>query len=300
MRIAVTGGTGLVGRFIVEAALARGHHVTVLSRRAPPAGFFSTDLRYQAFHLGDRVSLPSDTEALVHAAFSHLPGRYRGGEGDDPDGFLRANLDGSTRLFEAAVQAGVGRLIFLSSRAVYGDYPPGTTLVESMEARPDTLYGRVKREAERALEGIAGAASVRATGVYGPAGPGQRHKWADLFDAFLQGDTVPPRVATEVHGQDLAGAVLRLLGPEVGGLTGDAFNVSDMLLDRHDLLREVAVVAGRGGPLPQRADPSAVNMMDCSRLRARGWLPGGMERLRASLPKMLDNRVTQPGTRGTP
>ncbi|RBI87558.1 hypothetical protein DRV85_01110 [Rhodosalinus halophilus] len=286
MRLAITGGTGLVGRFLVEEALAAGDRVTVLTRRPPAPGFFSGAVDHAAFDLGGPPPALDGMDALIHAGLSHVPGKYRGGEGDDPEGFLSANRDGTLRLFEAAARAGVGRVIFLSSRAVYGGYPPGTELTEEMPPRPDTLYGKVKAEAEAALADLRGGVALRATGVYGPAGPGQRHKWADLFDNFLAGGEIVPRRGTEVHGEDLAAAARILLTAPEERLGEGVFNVSDILLDRRDLLAEVARATGCAHPLPPASD-APVSVMRCHRLRALGWRPGGMPRLRASLPALL-------------
>ena len=284
MRLAVTGGTGFVGRFIVEDGLAAGHAVTVLARRPPLPGAFSAPVRHAAYDLGNSPPPLAGFDALVHAAFDHLPGRYRGGEGDDPAGFLRRNLDGSVALFRAAAAGGVGRIVFLSSRAVYGAYPPGTGLTEDMEPRPDTLYGRAKRETEVALADLSGTVgiSLRATGVYGPAGPGRPHKWAGLLDRFRRRVPIAPRAGTELHGADLAGAVRLLLDTAPGGV----FNASDIVLDRRDLLTQVVSITGWQGILPARS-PDPVSAMATDRLRDLGWTPGGMARLRAALPSMI-------------
>ncbi|WP_101341978.1 NAD-dependent epimerase/dehydratase family protein [Cereibacter azotoformans] len=271
MRLALTGAGGIVGRFIAEAARAAGHDLVLLSRG--PAG--SPDEHRPYDLLGPPPPL-GDVEALVHCAFQHVPGRYRGGEGADPAGFRRANLDGSLRLFEAMRGR---RIVFLSSRAVFDGYPPGTLLTEGMPTCPDSLYGQVKAEAETALV-AAGGASLRATGVYGPA---PDHKWRSLFDDFRAGRPIPPRAATEIHGSDLAAAVLLLLQREETG----AFHASDLLLDRHDLLAEVARLTGLSRPLPPRADASQVSPLDCRRLSALGWRPGGRELLLRTLPLMI-------------
>ncbi len=281
MRLAITGATGLVGRFLTDAALREGFEVTTLGRRP---GQFSAPVAHLSYDLREAPPALDGFDALIHAAFLHEPGRYRGGEGDDPEGFLTANLEGTQRLFRAA--QGLDRVLFLSSRAVYGDHPPGTVLTETTPLRPDTLYGRVKADAEAALAALPVAgASLRATGVYGPPGPGQRHKWADLFEKFLSGGPVTPRVATEVHGADLASAAILLLRSEREAIRGP-WNVSDLLLDRHDLLTEVAALTG--GPMPPpRADAAKVSAMDCSRLQSLGWQPGGCERLRETIPALL-------------
>lgn len=150
-RWAVTGGTGLVGRFIVNDLLARGVTVTVLGRRAPAPGTFDGPVGFLPYDLDDASPDLRGFAGVVHAAFDHVPGRYRGGEGDDPETFRRRNVDGSLRLFETARSAGISRTVFLSSRAVLGGYPAGTTLTEDLPVKPDTLYGAVKAEVETAL-----------------------------------------------------------------------------------------------------------------------------------------------------
>jgi len=280
MRIAVTGGTGLVGRFLVEEALRRGQVVTVMGRTPPRAGSFSAPVRFLPYDLNTAPPPLDDQDALVHAAFDHVPGKYRGGEGDDPAGFLARNLNGTLALFAAAKSAGLHRTVFLSTRAVYGDYPEGTPLDETLPPRPDTLYAKVKLDAELALTGQ--GVSLRATGVYGPPGPGQTHKWADLFDDFAQGRPIARRVATEVHGADLAKAVQIALG----GDPPPVLNVSDLVLDRHDLLTEVARITGWTTTPPDRAT-APVSAMETGRLRALGWVPSGMNGLRAALREML-------------
>ncbi|NBB83312.1 MAG: NAD-dependent epimerase/dehydratase family protein [Alphaproteobacteria bacterium] len=287
MRVAVTGGTGLVGRVFVEAALARGDAVTVLGRRAPAPRLFSAPVVFRPFQLGGAAPDLEGAELLIHAALDHLPGRYRGGEGDDPAGFLRRNVDGTARLVRAARAAGIGAAVFLSSRAVYGAHPPGTRLSEDMEPRPDTLYGRAKLEGEAALAaecGGARAVALRATGVFGPPGPGQTHKWADLFARAMAGEPVPPRIGTEIYGPDLADAARRAL---TAAAPPAVLNVSGLVLDRRDLLAALARHLGRPLPLPPAGDPATVSEMDTARLHALGWRPSGWPALEHTLAKIV-------------
>lgn len=292
-RIVVSGGTGYVGRFIVERLLADDMAVSVLGRTRPDADFFSGSVDFVEFRLGDQVAdgVFAGAEAFIHAAFDHVSGRYRGGEGDDPDTFIRRNRDGSTPLFDAAARVGVARAVFLSSRAVYGSQPAGAELSEDMQPRPDTLYGQVKLETEQMLAAMAGSGFepviLRVTGVYGPAGRGRRHKWAHMFRTFLSGETVPSRIATEVHGVDVAAAVAQMLDAPPGSVAGEVFNVSDLLLDRSDLLALVGEAAGFSGTLPPRADTGAVNVMSTAKLRRLGWKPGGEVLLKKTVEAML-------------
>ncbi len=270
MRIALTGATGLVGQFIAAHLLANGHTLVALGRAPSQHGG-----THRPWRLGDPAPL-ADCDALIHAAFAHVPGRYRGGEGSDPQGFLRRNLDGTLRLWEDA--RGLPT-VFLSSRAVYDGLPPGTVLTEDLPLAPNSLYGQVKLAAETALH-AQGGASLRATGVYGPPAPGQRHKWADLFDAFARGDPILPAIGTEVHGSDLARAVTLLLTAPPG-----PYNACDLLLDRRDLLARWSAITGGRGHRPERANQRP-NVMDCARLRSLGWTPGGEAALDAALRAM--------------
>ncbi|EKF18054.1 NAD-dependent epimerase/dehydratase family protein [Nitratireductor pacificus] len=293
----VSGGTGLVGRFIVGALLEAGHRVTVMGRQQPVDGFFGGPVAFAPLTLEPRVAstgLFEGGDFFVHAAFDHEPGKYRGGEGQDAEGFRRRNLDGSVALFRAARAAGVARTVFLSSRAVYGPRPAGELLDEQDECRPDTLYGTVKLEAERELAGLTGAdftgVSLRVTGVYGPAGASRRHKWADLFGDYLAGRAIAPRVGTEVHGRDVGAAVRLVLEAPADTVAGRVFNVSDLLLDRRDLLALVARAVGCGYSLPEPGDKGSVNAMTTARLTALGWQPGGTALLQQTVIQLLASR----------
>ncbi len=271
VRVLLTGGSGYVGGFVAPALAAAGHVVTHLARR-PPAGGSA----WLPFDLAAPPPRLPVADALVHLAFDHAPGRYRGGEGDDPDGFLRRNRDGSLALIEAAGVAGA-RVIFLSSRAVYGDGRGGETLRETDPLAPDSLYGEMKFEVEAAVFAHGGAA-LRATGVYGRPAGAATHKWSELFADYLAGHPVTPRVATEIHGDDLATAVLALLAaPDPAG----PWNASDILLDRSDLLAAVAARTGCTRPPPPRAPSPPPGVMATERLHGLGWRPGGLDRLDA-------------------
>lgn len=291
----VTGGTGFVGRFIVEHLLGSGHEVRITGRKAPKEGFFSKPVAFFRAGLEEPEQFEaalSGADCLVHAAFDHLPGRYRGGEGNDPEGFGRRNLDGTIALFEGARQAGVSRAVFLSSRAVYGSrWPTGVLLEEAAVPRPDTLYGEVKLVGEHELERLSGSAtfcgvSLRLTGVYGSAGKGAANKWDGLFRDYLAGRQVPVRVGTEVHGADVASAVLLMLESPADAVRGRVFNVSDVTVDTRDILEVVQAAKQVSHPLPPASDKIPVNAMSTAWITALGWRPGGMALFRQAVRRM--------------
>lgn len=266
MKVAITGASGLVGRGFVADAQVRGDQVVALTR--------------PDFDLAGPVPRLNGVDLLIHAGFAHVPGRYRGGEGDDPEGFVKINRDGSIRLFEQAARDGVGAIAFVSTRAVYGRAARGEPLLETRKPDPDTLYGQVKYEAEQALSRLdIPSVSLRSTGVYGP-GPG--HKWEQLFTKYLGGKHIDARVGTEVHVADLANAARIALN---GG--APMVNVSDIIVDRADLLSAVAKIAPCDHRPPPHADAQSLNVADCTRLNDLGWVPCGWAGLRQALPEML-------------
>lgn len=293
--ILVTGAGGRVGRFIVDHLLAHDYDVTAAGREAPSLSTFSKTVPHVHFVL-DPMAAFEDTvagfDALVHCAFSHQPGHYRGGEGDDVAGFWQANYLATVRLFQAAARAGVKRGVFLSSRAVYDGQPAGSDVDEKTPCYPHSHYGAMKIACERHLADVSDAgdmaiASLRATGIYGSASAGGEHKWSDLFTDYLAGKTITPRCGTEVHGSDLARAVQLILEAPADQIAGHAFNVSDIMLDRRDLLALVQRITGSVHPLPNAADARRYNVASTAKLEALGWRPGGMALLEKEIAGLL-------------
>ena len=293
----VSGGTGFVGRFIVNGLIEAGHHVRVIGRHAPHRGDFVGPVAFMTASLGDEIDWSpafNGASNFIHAAFDHLPGQFRGGEGGDPEGFKVRNINGTEALFRAAKSAGVSRTIFLSTRAVYGTQPPGKVLDEDTRPHADTLYGEVKLAGERRLQALADetftTTSLRVTGVYGPAAAGREDKWTPLIRDWLAGRTIEPRAGTEVHGRDVARAVELLLEASPEAVTGKVFNVSDLMVDRSDILaiaQEAAGLSGMAHPLPPAADVSAFNVMSTTRLQALGWQPGGRRLLQETVRDLV-------------
>ncbi len=275
-KVLVSGATGFVGRYIVEGLLSAGHNVLAAGRTPPPVGLFSRPVEFEFLALDpqrDQRRSFAGIDAFIHGAFDHVPGRYRGGEGEDPEGFRHRNFDGTVRLFEEAKAQGVRHTIFLSSRAVYDGIPKGTALKEDMALSPSSLYGEVKLDAETALARLSSSdfatASLRLTGVYGDLRP---NKWDGLFDNYRAGRPVPSRGGTEVHGRDVASAVQVLLDTDTRQTNGQSFNVSDLLLDTRGILERIP--APPGAVLPAAADTTSINIMDTQAIRSLGWRPG--------------------------
>ena len=152
MRALVTGGAGFIGSHVVRLLLADGNSVRVLDN-------FSTGCRENLGEIAENVewitgdirdretcrAACAGTECVFHlAAFISVPGSVA-----DPVGADAINIQGTLNVLLAARDAGVRRLVFSSSSAIYGD-----TLVvptpETITPRPISPYGLEKLYGEHA------------------------------------------------------------------------------------------------------------------------------------------------------
>lgn len=279
MHILITGASGQLGRFITARLRQDGHKITCLGRTASDV---SGD-EFIKWDLEDRDFVLPQADVLIHCALSHVPGKYRGGEGEDPHGFIARNVEGTQALFDAAKAAGVGHCLFLSSRAVYAGEADWGVLTEASEVEPNTFYGQSKYAGELSLQVLCEdsfkGTVLRATGVYGCPPGLSSHKWQELFAEFASGEPIGPRLGTEVHGEDLAEAVALILAKrEETEAPFDIYNVSDILLDRGELLKLYSDAHELNAVVPPRA-PGPVGVMDVAKLVKLGWSPGGKAKL---------------------
>lgn len=291
---AITGATGYVGRFVTAELQRRGMTVRALARPGSDRSGFAEapewvegDLRAQAA----LARLVDGADAVVHLAYEHVPGRYRGGEGEDLPAWLEANLNGSLRLLLAARAAGVQRFIFLSSRAVFSRTEPGRELDETHPVSPDTHYGAYKAAVEAFLRSFAHSSAmqtcaVRATGVYGITWPPQRSKWWGLVQAVLKDEPIlSSGGGTEVYGGDVARVIAHLLTAEIAGI--DAVHLSDLYVTHREVVRLARAFAGRPGPLPPAPSAPPQNVLVSRVLPQLGLTLGGSAQLEAVIAEMV-------------
>jgi nucleoside-diphosphate-sugar epimerase len=292
--VALTGATGYVGRFVVSELQHRGVQVRALARPesdrrgfAAPIDWIEGDLRSP-----DALrALVYGASAIVHMAYEHVPGRYRGGEGDDLDAWLAANVTGSLRLLTLAQQAGVSRLVFLSSRAVFSHTEPGRLLDESHPISPDTHYGAYKAAVESFLLSFRcrrdmQTFAVRPTGVYGVTWPMERSKWWDLVVRVMDGAAdFPAGGGTEVYGGDVARVIWALLSQQ--HVKNSVFHLSDLFVTHRDVVRLARRFAQRPGPLPPTTPSPPANPLECRNLHALGIQLGGMSALETTIQNLV-------------
>jgi UDP-glucose 4-epimerase len=153
VQIAITGGSGRLGRHVVQALASHRPRVIDLTPPADPS---------VAFHPADLRDLGALTAALQRIeVVVHLGGIDRSMATDDA-ATMQVNALGTWNLFEASRLAGIRRVVHCSSSSVTGIDPSNPTmpphylpLDEAHEARPTDAYGLSKLCGERIAEAYA-------------------------------------------------------------------------------------------------------------------------------------------------
>ena len=161
MRILATGGAGYIGTHVVLDLLEAGHDVVVVDdfstgQRQAIARAQELAGRRCAVVEADIADGPRMTAALEGVdAVIHFAAYKRVGESmEAPEDYFRNNLGGMTSLLSSMVAAGVDRLVYSSSAAVYGTQTV-LPIGEEAAGRPDSPYGLTKWHGEQLLDWMA-------------------------------------------------------------------------------------------------------------------------------------------------
>ena len=292
----MTGGAGYVGAVVAAQLVEAGHDVVVLDD-------LSTG---HADAIPDGTTLVSGTiqdagkelvgvEAVLHFAAKSLVGESVA----HPELYWQNNVCGTRALLDAMRAHGVGRMVFSSTAATYGE-PEESPISETAPARPTNPYGASKLAVDHMLAGEATAYGLAATslryfnvaGAYGRHG--ERHAVeTHLIPIALQvaagvrptlsvfGADYPTADGTcvrdYIHVADLAAAHLLALGAARPGDhqiynlgNGDGFSVREVV----DVVREVT---GHSVPVemaPRRAGDPPTLVASSARAQAElDWRP---------------------------
>ncbi|MBV9214381.1 MAG: NAD-dependent epimerase/dehydratase family protein, partial [Actinobacteria bacterium] len=181
MRVFVTGGTGFIGGRLVRKLRDRGDEVVALARSPDKA----LDLERIGCELvlGDLTDTGAirrgldRADAAIHAAAIYKVGIPR----SEHEHMYDTNVRGTERVLDAAVEAGVPRVVYVSTVNVFGN-THGETVDETYERSVAangflSYYDQTKYESHQlALDRIAKGAPiviVQPGGVYGPGDPSE-------------------------------------------------------------------------------------------------------------------------------
>ncbi len=243
MIVAITGGTGFIGRKLAQRHLARGDEVRILSRRQPSecalppsVKLFRGDLAGGA----DLAPLVEQADVLYHCA----------GEIRDVGRMEALHVTGTLKLIEAATGR-IGRWVQLSSVGVYGQ-PRSGTVTEQSPLKPRGVYETTKMRSDELVRaaGKRGAfewAILRPSIVFGEGMPNQ--SLFEMFKVIDQGKffLIGPAGASAnyIHVDNVVHALT--LCAALPGANGRIFNLSDYAT-LEAFASMIAGALGRGGP----------------------------------------------------
>jgi UDP-glucose-4-epimerase GalE len=302
MRIFVTGGAGYVGGACLRRLLGAGHEAVAFDdlseghREAIPEGRLIVGDLADGDALDDALGRFAP-DAVMHFAAS----TYVGVSVTDPDRYYGNNVAGSLSLLRAMRRAGVRRLLFSSTCALYGD-SPRVPMDESAPWAPTSPYARTKLAVEWMIRDFAAAYGLgftllryfNAAGADPDGAHGEDHRpethiiplvlqvaLGRRAEVLLFGDDYPTPDGTcirdYVHVADLAEAHLLAIAATTPA-TAEVYNVGT---GRGNSVLDVIAACERvsGRPIPRRVVPrrpgdAPALVADPTKLRtALGWRP---------------------------
>ncbi len=301
-KILVTGGAGYIGAHTVQTLVRAGFDPVVVDNLSKGHRHNVDPARLRVMDMGATDSLGElmrreRIEAVVHfAAFIAV-----GESVQQPELYFVNNVGGTLSLVAAMQRAGVGRLVFSSSAAVYGT-PERVPILESAPFAPVSPYGESKAMVEKVLGWLDECRGLRSVslryfnacgadpeGRLGEEHDPETHLIPLLLRAVRTGEPITlfgddyatpdgTCVRDYVHVCDLAEAHVLALGALLQGGPSGAYNVGTGAGHSvREVLHAVEEVTGRKVPFvmgPRRSGDAAVLVADSSRLtHTFGWKP---------------------------
>lgn len=286
----VTGANGFVGRYLVDALLARGEEVVALARRPTPI----RETRAQSIacdlvdgDIGSLLREARPTHIYHLAGFSDAGASVR-----QPESAWRDNVVATERLLGGVRESGLSpRILHVSSGLVYGRADDDRDLLdESSLLRPESPYARSKAAAEQAVERFgrdAGMEIVRAR-PFNHTGPRQSPRFAiagfaQRLALIAQG-AEPPVLKTgnldvERDLSDVRDVVVAYLLLMASGTPGEVYNIASgtsismrKVVERMVALARLEVELRTCADLVRPNEPVRVRVAVGKLLRL-GWVP---------------------------
>ena len=142
LKTLVTGATGFVGRAVVEALLAQGREVRVLARRPQHRALSGLPVEMVRGDLTDPASLQRAVQGC--SRLFHVAADYRLWV-PDPATMYATNVEGTRALLQAALEAGVERVVYTSTVGTLGNPGDGTPGTEETPVSLADMVGHYKK-----------------------------------------------------------------------------------------------------------------------------------------------------------
>lgn len=315
MTVLVLGGAGYIGSHAVYQLIDQGTRVVVVDnletghREAvhPKAVFYEGDIRDAAF-----LNFVFEKEAIdevVHFAANSLVGESM----ENPLKYFDNNVYGTQVLLQAMTKHGVGKIVFSSTAATYGE-PEAVPITETMPTVPTSTYGETKLTMEKLMKwtGLAHDLKFVSLRYFNVAGAregaeiGEDHRpESHLVPLILQtalgqrseitvfGDDYDTADGTcirdYVHVEDLIRAHLLALDYLRQGGDSDVFNLgSSQGFSVNEMISAARSVTGKEIPVKTGArragDPSILIASSDKARTALGWNP-----VHTSIEKIIED-----------
>jgi dihydroflavonol-4-reductase len=277
MRVVITGGAGFIGRAVVQRLASRGDQVIALVRDTARARFLETDnATLVASDLSDEAKLADDmrgADAVIHAAGQYVIGIKPA----ERPAMWDANVGATERVLDAAVAAGVKRMVYVSTANAFGN-TRGVLVDESFKRDEKrgfvSWYDETKYRAHLAAEARIAAGApiviVMPTQVYGPNDHSQASEQLEMaYKGTLRFVAFPSTGLAWVHVHDLADGIVAALHK---GRVGEAYALGG---DPHRMGASIQIAARLAGRRPPRMTiPTALLRLLAPLSDRMGGLPG--------------------------
>jgi nucleoside-diphosphate-sugar epimerase len=248
----VTGGTGFIGEHLVRRLRERGDEVVALVRnpgRAATLRKLGCELVEGDLSSVDAIKRGAEgADSVFHAAAMYKVGIPKA----EREAMYDANVHGTERVLDAAVDAGAARIVYVSTVNVFGN-TRGKVVDETYERPGDdflSCYDETKYRAHQvALDRIEKGAPITIVQPGGVYGPGDHSEIGNIIEQTRTGKLklkmFPETGFNMVHVEDVAEGILLA---HDNGEPGEAYVLGGEITTMGDLVDRVAAIEGRKGP----------------------------------------------------
>lgn len=297
MKVAITGATGFLGRYVVRKMLAEGNSCRCWYRSE--ANVYEPDsstgtIEWIKGELGSKEAcedLVKGCDAVVHSGLHRTGESFRNSEGDVAE-FVQKNVVGTIQLIEAARAKGVQKFVFISTCAVHEKILDDRPLDESHPLWMTTHYGAHKAAVEQFVHSYGFGVgfpivALRPTGIYGLHHDPARSKWFDLIKSVTNGAPVSVSGGgKEVHAADVAEAADLLLHSRDNA--GEAFSCYDRYVSQFEVANMAKSLAGSDSQISGEAS-SPKHQIVCDKIKGLGMQFSGDELLKSTISELVAN-----------
>lgn len=296
MKVAVTGATGFVGRYLINELSRAGYEIKAWYRsEQSKEGTEGLEIEWIKGALNDSVAterLLDGVDAVIHSGLHHPDGNWNvTGAGFLP--WVETNLLGTLRLMSLAKERSLERFIFVSTCAVHDKILSDRILDEAHPLWPYSNYGAHKAALEKFVHSFGYGqnfpiCAVRPTGIYGVSHPISDSKWFSLIKTIKEGRPVTvQKGGKEVHVADVAKALTHLLTLPAEKIRGEAFNCYDMYISEHMVASLAKELIGSDSQI-EGEPTSPKNQISSEKIMSLGVTFGGDAILKETVEQLLE------------